>query len=163
MRSGLYAFAVAAAFLGATIYIALVEQPARLTLDGRAMVQEWKLSNRRGTLVLSVLAVLSAAIAFIQFRMNGDVRWTIGGITILASWPYAYFDAGEYLALRRSTREVGFAGPQADAGLGVSRMGKRLDRICCLLRLRLAVGDAALIDGHQRRRAALWPTSADKI
>src|ERR1700730_15782894 len=91
MRPGLYAFAVAAAFLGATIYIGLVEQPARLRLNGRAMVQEWKLSNRRGTRVLSVLAVLSAAIAFIQFRMNGDVRWTIGGTTILASWPYAYF------------------------------------------------------------------------
>ena len=85
MRPGLYAFAVAAAFLGATIYISLVEQPARLRLNGRAMIQEWKLSNRRGTLVLS------ATIAFIQFRMNGDVRWTIGGITILASWPYAYF------------------------------------------------------------------------
>jgi hypothetical protein len=27
MRPGLYAFAVAAAFLGATIYISLVEQP----------------------------------------------------------------------------------------------------------------------------------------
>ena len=91
MRPGLYAFAVAAAFLGATIYISLVEQPARLRLNGRAMIQEWKLSNRRGTLVLSVLAVLSATIAFFQFRMNGDVRWTIGGITILASWPYAYF------------------------------------------------------------------------
>ncbi|WP_079586823.1 DUF1772 domain-containing protein [Bradyrhizobium lablabi] len=91
MRPGLYAFAVAAAFLGATMYIGLVEQPARLKLDSRAMVQELKLSNRRGTLVLSVLAVLSATIAFIQFRMNGDVRWIIGGITILASWPYAYF------------------------------------------------------------------------
>ena len=91
MRPDLYAFAVAAAFLGATIYISLVEQPARLRLNGRAMIQEWKLSNRRGTLVLSVLAVLSAATAFIQFRMNGDVRWIIGGITILASWPYAYF------------------------------------------------------------------------
>ena len=79
MRPGLYAFALAAAFLGATIYIGLVEQPARLKLSSRAMIQEWKLSNRRGTLVLSVLAVLSATIAFIQFRMNGDVRWTIGG------------------------------------------------------------------------------------
>jgi uncharacterized membrane protein YfcA len=127
MRHGLYAFALAAAFLGATIYIGLVEQPARLKLNSRAMIQEWKLSNRRGTLVLSVLAILSATIAFIQFRMNGDVRWTIGGITILVSWPYAYF--GEYLALRYSTREAGFANPEADAGLGASRMGKRLDRI----------------------------------
>jgi hypothetical protein len=91
MRPGLYAFAVAAAFLGATIYISLVEQPARLKLDGRSMIQEWKRSNRRGTLVLSMLAALSATIAFIQFRMNGDIRWAIGGITILASWPYAYF------------------------------------------------------------------------
>jgi hypothetical protein len=91
MWLGLYAFAVAAAFLGATIYIGLVEQPARLGLNGRAMIQEWKLSNHRGTLVLSGFAVLSAAIALVQFRQSGDVRWIIGGTTILASWPYAYF------------------------------------------------------------------------
>ena len=91
MRLGLYAFAVAAAFLGATVYIGLVEQPARLRLNTRAMIQEWKLSNRRGTLVLSGFAVLSAAIALVQFRQSGDVRWIIGGTTILASWPYAYF------------------------------------------------------------------------
>ncbi|TYL96390.1 DUF1772 domain-containing protein [Bradyrhizobium rifense] len=91
MRLGLYAFAVAAAFFGATVYIGLVEQPARLRLNTRAMIEEWKLSNRRGTLVLSAVAVLSSAIALIQFRQSGDVRWIIGGTTILASWPYAYF------------------------------------------------------------------------
>jgi len=91
MRPSLYAFAAAAAFLGATTYIGLVEQPARLALTTRAMIQEWTRSNRRGTLMLSVLAVVSAILAFIQFKANGDVRWIIGGITILASWPYAYF------------------------------------------------------------------------
>ena len=91
MRPGLYAFAVAAAFLGATIYIGLVEQPARLALGTRAMFQEWARSNRRGTLMLSILAVVSAILAYAQFRTNGDVRWIIGGLTILASWPYAYF------------------------------------------------------------------------
>jgi hypothetical protein len=91
MRPGLYAFAAAAAFLGATTYIGFVEQPARLKLSGPAMIQEWKLSNRRGTLTLSVFAVVSAILAYIQFRANGDVRWLIGGTTILASWPYAYF------------------------------------------------------------------------
>jgi hypothetical protein len=91
MGTGLYAFAAAAVFLGTTIYIGLVEQPARLKLSGGAMIQEWKLSNRRGTLVLSVFAVVSAILACIQFRANGDVRWLIGGTIILASWPYAYF------------------------------------------------------------------------
>ena len=91
MRPELYAFAFAAAFLGATIYVGAVEQPARLKLSGRAMVKEWALSNRRGTLLLSIFAVISAMPAYIQFRSNGDVRWLIGGATILASWPYAYF------------------------------------------------------------------------
>jgi hypothetical protein len=91
MQPGLCAFAVAAAFLGAAIYIGAVEQPARLKLGGRAMLKEWTLSYRRGTLTLSVFAVTSAILAFIQFRLDGDVRWIIGGATILASWPYAYF------------------------------------------------------------------------
>ncbi len=91
MRPDLYAFAAAASFLGATIYVSIVEQPARLKLSSPAMIQEWRLSNRRGTLLLSVLAVISAILAYIQFRADGDVRWLIGGATILASWPYNYF------------------------------------------------------------------------
>jgi hypothetical protein len=91
MRPGLCAFAAAATFFGAALYISLVEQPARLALSVRAMIQEWLPSNRRGTRMLSVLAVVSSVFAQIQFAMSGDVRWTIGGLTILASWPYAYF------------------------------------------------------------------------
>jgi hypothetical protein len=91
MRPGLYAFAVACAFLGATIYIGFVEQPARLKLSSGAMVKEWAQSNHRGTLMMSTLAVASAVLAFIQFKIDGDVRWIIGGVAILASWPYSYF------------------------------------------------------------------------
>jgi Domain of unknown function (DUF1772) len=91
MRPGLYAFAAAACFLGAAGYIGLVEQPARLALGGRAMIKEWAQSNHRGTVMMSVLAVVSAILAFIQFKTDGDVRWIIGGVTILASWPYSYF------------------------------------------------------------------------
>jgi hypothetical protein len=76
MRPGLYAFAVAASFLGAAIYVGVVEQPARLALSTRAMLQEWTRSNRRGTLLMSVLAVVSAILATIQFRIDGDVRCT---------------------------------------------------------------------------------------
>src|ERR1700730_16740417 len=91
MRTGFYAFAGTPSLLCATLFVCVVEQPARLRLSSPAMIQEWRLSNRRGTLLLSVLAVVSAILAYIQFRANGDVRWIIGGLTILASWPYAYF------------------------------------------------------------------------
>ncbi len=90
MRTGLYAFAAAASFLGVTIYIGIVEQLARLRVSA-AMIKEWTLSNRRGTPTLSVFAVISAVFAYIQFRDSGDVRCLIGGTIILASWPYAYF------------------------------------------------------------------------
>ena len=152
MRPGLYAFAVAAAFLGATTYIGLVEQPARLALGSRAMIKEWTRSNRRGTLMLSVLAVVSAILAYIQFRSNGDVRWLIGGATILASWPYAYFvmvPVNVWLYTLPGTARL--AGAQTDAGLGIAGMGSRLDRVCCRMRFRVGTGAAGVIDGHQCR------------
>jgi hypothetical protein len=91
MQPGLYAFAAAAGFVGAAVYIGLVEQPARLALGGRAMIQEWMLSNRRGTLLLSVVATVSAVLACIQFGISGDARWIIGGTIIATSWLYGYF------------------------------------------------------------------------
>jgi hypothetical protein len=91
MRPGLLALAVASAFLGAALYITVVEQPARLRLGARSMVREWALSNRRGFILLSSLAIISAILAYVDFARTGDVRWIIGGTVILASWPYAYF------------------------------------------------------------------------
>ena len=42
--------------------------------------------------MLSLLAVVSAVLAYLQFATSeGDVRWIIGGTIILSSWPYAYF------------------------------------------------------------------------
>jgi hypothetical protein len=91
MRTGLFAFAAASAFLGAALYINMVEQPARLKLDARAMVREWVPSNRRGFVLLATLALVSAILAYVDFARTGDVRWIIGGTVILASWPYTYF------------------------------------------------------------------------
>jgi hypothetical protein len=82
---------VAAAFLGAAIYIGFVEQPARLELSVRAMVREWAVSDHRGTILLTTLSLVSAVFAFVQYRISGDVRWIIGGLAILASWPYEYY------------------------------------------------------------------------
>jgi len=67
MRPALFAFAVASAFLGAALYINLVEQPARLALHVRSMVREWIPSNRRGFIMLATLAIISAVLAYVDY------------------------------------------------------------------------------------------------
>jgi hypothetical protein len=91
MRPGFIAFAIACAFVGASLYITLVEQPARLELQPRAMLKEWTPSNRRGFMMTSVLALIASILADFDFARSGDVRLLIGGTIILASLPYAYF------------------------------------------------------------------------
>jgi hypothetical protein len=91
MQPGLFAFGAASTFFGAALYINIVEQPARLALGPSSMVREWARSNRRGFIMLASLAVISAILAYLHFRSTSDARWLIGGLVILASWPYAYF------------------------------------------------------------------------
>lgn len=91
MNSGLFAFATAAAFLGATLYMILVEASARAALDDRAMMQEWRPSSRRGFVLLSALAVLSAILAYVAWAHSADMRWMFGGSIIVSSLPYVYF------------------------------------------------------------------------
>jgi hypothetical protein len=163
MRPGLCAFAAAAGFLGAAVYIGLVEQPARLALGARAMMREWMPSNRRGTLMLSVLAAVSAILAYIQFRTNGDIRWIIGGAIILDPGKLALYlffdDAGEHLAFRHCAGKGHLARAQTDAGLGLAGVGARLDRTGRCWRIRVGAGLAAVIDGHQGRWSARRPHS----
>ena len=91
MRPDLLAFAAACAFFGAALYINIVEQPARLALDARSIIREWTPSNRRGFVMLAVLAIVSAMSGYGEYAHTSDVRWLIGGAIILANWPYAYF------------------------------------------------------------------------
>jgi hypothetical protein len=91
MLIGLLALAVACIFVGAALYVNFVEQPSRLALDDGAMVAEWAPSDRRGFVMQASLALLCAILAVISYRQANDVRWLIGAIIILASWPYTFF------------------------------------------------------------------------
>jgi hypothetical protein len=91
MLIGLLALAVACIFVGAALYVNFVEQPSRLALDDGAMVAEWAPSDRRGFVMQASLALLCAILAVISYRQANDIRWLIGAIIILASWPYTFF------------------------------------------------------------------------
>src|ERR1700730_3586020 len=91
MLIGSLALAFAAAFSGAALYINLVEQPARLALDDNALLSEWRPSDRRGFAMLASLALVAAMLGLGTYFETHDVRWLIGAIVVIASWPYTFF------------------------------------------------------------------------
>ncbi|GLI91721.1 DUF1772 domain-containing protein [Methylocystis echinoides] len=90
MIIGSLALAAAGAFTGASLYVNYVEQPARLALSDEALIKEWEPSDHRGFIVLAGLAALAALFGFIAYRELNDLRWALGALVMLASWPYTY-------------------------------------------------------------------------
>ena len=78
----------AAIFTGAAIYVSVSEQPARLALDDRAMLTQWKPSYQRGAAMQSALALIACVLGLGAWRQTGDFFWLLGAIAIIAAWPY---------------------------------------------------------------------------
>ena len=120
MRPDLFAFATACAFFGAALYVNVVEQPARLALDARSMVREWTPSNRRGFVMLAVLAIISRALSLCGIHPHRRCALAHRRDDHTRELALRLFrdDPGERLVVWHSPECSGFGDPRAHARLG---------------------------------------------
>ncbi len=85
---GLLALIAAAIFTGAALYVTVVEQPARLLLDDRALLAGWKPSYKRGAAMQAPLALLGCLLGSIAWWQTSHPGFLIGAVAIIAPWPW---------------------------------------------------------------------------
>lgn len=91
MFAGQLALISAAIFSGAALYISAVEHPARLGLDHRSLLTEWKPAYKRGTAMQAPLAVGGFVLGVVAWWQTGHPAWVVGALLMIANWPVTFF------------------------------------------------------------------------
>ena len=88
MLAGELALTAASLFTGAAIYINVAEQPARLELEIKPLLAEWKASYKRGLMMQSTLAIIATVFGGVAYFDERSWQWLAGAILIFANWPF---------------------------------------------------------------------------
>ena len=89
MILGFLSLVTAALFAGAAFYVNFAEQPARLALNDRAALIQWRQSYGRAAVMQASLAMLGFAFGLAAWWWEGrDLRWLAGALVLLGPWPY---------------------------------------------------------------------------
>ena len=87
MTDGLAVFACTM-FTGASIYISLVEHPARLSCSTEVAATQWAPSYKRATVMQVSLAVTAAICGAITWWQRDDALWLVGAVLIISVIPF---------------------------------------------------------------------------
>jgi hypothetical protein len=85
MIIGLFALTVAAIFFGAAFYVNFAEQPARLHLDDRSLLVEWKPAYKRGFIMQASLAVIGFVLGMLAWWQTAIWLWLFGALVLVAN------------------------------------------------------------------------------
>ena len=91
MTTGLLALIAASNFTGAATYVNVAEQPARLTLDDKALLTEWKPSYKSGAAMQAPMALVGFVLGLIAWWQSSHPGFLIGAIAMIALWPWTIF------------------------------------------------------------------------
>jgi len=91
MFAGELGLAIAAIFAGAAFYVSFAEQPARLELDDRALLTEWKPAYKRGLAMQAPLAIVGFLLGLIAWWLSGRIAFLAGALLLVANWPWTMF------------------------------------------------------------------------